>query len=60
MPRQLVLASKQSGARLAEGWLEKMARRGKKRWSMQLHFQLRPGKGWPDFASCFAVVAVYV
>ena len=33
MPRQLVLASKQSGARLAEGWLEKMARSGKKRWS---------------------------
>ena len=27
---------------------------GKKRWSMQMHFQLRPGKGWPDFATCSA------
>ena len=32
----------------------------KKRWSMPLHFQLRPGKGWPDFAACFASVAVDV
>ena len=53
-------ARKAQHMRLMEEQKAHLPTNGKKRWSVQMHFQLLAGMGWPDFAACFAGAAVKI
>ena len=55
-----VPARKAQHMRLVEEQKPHLPTNGKKRWSLQMHFRLLAGMGWPDFVACFAGAAAEI